>query len=51
MDMNEAEGEGCRWKGWCRAEGNKGKKKRDKCNNIINILLKKKKMSYRMQAI
>ena len=24
--------------GWCRAEGDKGEKKWDNCNNIINII-------------
>ena len=34
----------CWWEAWCRVEWNKGEKKWDDCNGIINkIYLKKKK--------
>ena len=33
---HELRGQKCWWEGWCRAEGNKGEKKWDNCNSIIN---------------
>ena len=37
----------CWWEAWCRVEWNKGEKKWDDCNGIINkIYLKKKKESF-----
>ena len=40
---NELKGRECGWEAVCRAEGNKGEKKWDNCNSIINKIYLKRK--------